>query len=300
MSKLGIAVVGGGTGFIGTHLCKALKSKGYSVTIISRMPGPQRMTWNELNDNGLPEGTTTVINLAGQNVLDMKQRWNAGFKQNVFNSRVNTTASLAKAITDSDHKPAVFLTISGVGIYKPDKVKIYDESCAGEEYDFLSSLCHKWEDAAKLPDSDTRQVTIRSGVVLGKNGGMIKQLYMPFFLGLGGPVMPGDQFLPWIHIDDIVGLMLFAIKNNKVDGTMNGVAPHSVTNKQFTDAFAKAMGRPALIPVPKMVLNVLLSQERANMLTQGQRVLPKKATNLGYQFKYPDIVSACHELVKKD
>ncbi|XP_044270343.1 epimerase family protein SDR39U1 [Tribolium madens] len=300
MSKaLGTALVGGGTGFIGSHLCKTLKSQGYGVTVISRMPGPQRMTWNDLNRVGLPEGTTAVINLAGQNVLDMKQRWNAGFKQNVFNSRINTTLSLAKAISNAQNKPSVFVTISGVGIYKPDKVREYDETSVEPEFDFFSRLCHEWEKAAKLPAGPTRQVTIRSGVVLGRNGGMIKQLYLPFFCGLGGPVMPGDQYLPWIHIDDLTGLILFALKNGKVDGTLNGVAPQNITNKEFSDAFAKAMRRPAFFPVPKFVLNVLLNEERANMLTEGQKVLPKRTMALGFQYKYPDIASACQQVVTK-
>ncbi|RZC33677.1 Epimerase and/or DUF1731 domain containing protein [Asbolus verrucosus] len=300
MSKaLGTVLVGGGSGFIGTHLCNVLKNKGYGVTVISRMPGPQRMTWNDLNDSGLPHGTTAVINLAGQNVLDIKQRWNAGFKQNVFNSRINTTSSLAKAILNAEVKPSIFVTLSGVGIYKPDKYKEYDEDSVGEEFDFLSHLCHEWENAAKLPVCDTRRVTIRSGVVLGRTGGMIKQLYLPFYFGLGGPVAPGDQFLPWIHMSDLTRLILFAMENPKVNGIFNGVAPQTVTNKEFTEAFASAMRRPAFIPVPKFVLDLLLNEERANMLTQGQKVLPKRVASLGFKFEFPDIKSACKEVVKK-
>jgi uncharacterized protein (TIGR01777 family) len=300
MSKaLGTALVGGGTGFIGSHLCKVLKSHGYGVIVISRMPGPQRMTWNDLNRQGLPDGTTTVINLAGQNVLDFKQRWNAGFKQNVFNSRINTTSSLANAIVSAKKKPSVFVTLTGVGIYKPDKVKEYDEDSSETEFDFLSRLCHEWENAAKLPKgTSTRQVTIRSGVVLGRDGGMIRQLYLPFFCGLGGPVMPGDQYLPWIHIDDLIRLILFVVGNQQVEGTLNGVAPQNITNKQFSDAFACALKRPAFLPVPKFVLDLLLNKERANMLTQGQKVLPKRTTSLGFKYKYPDIASACQQIVK--
>lgn len=292
--------LGGGTGFIGTHLCTLLKSKGYGVTVISRMPGPQRMTWNDLKQSGLPVGTSAVINLAGQNVLDPKQRWNAGFKQNVFNSRINTTGALANAINETNHKPEVFITLSGVGIYKPDSKKLYDEASQGEEFDFLSRLCHEWEKAAQLPpNGGTRQVIIRSGVVLGRDGGMIKQLYLPFFLGLGGPVASGEQFLPWIHIDDLTRLIVFAMENEQIKGILNGVAPERITNKQFSQAFAGAMRRPALIPVPKFVLDVLLSEERANMLTLGQKVVPKRVEKLGFKYYYPDIVSACKEVVQK-
>lgn len=199
------------------------------------MPGPQRISWQDVRSSGLPEDTTTVVNLAGQNVLDMKQRWNAGFKQNIWNSRVNTTAALAKAIINSSKKPNVFVTISGVGIYKPSRTDEYTEESRVEEYDFLSKMCHEWEKAAKLPnDINVRQVTIRSGVVLARDGGMIKQLYVPFYLGLGGPVMPGDQYLPWIHINDLIRLIMFAIESNQIRGIINGVAPQTITNKDFS------------------------------------------------------------------
>lgn len=206
------------------------------MTVISRMPGPQRITWNDLHNQGLPAGTTTVINLSGQNVMDAKQRWNKGFKQNIFNSRINTTLSLAQAIDRADNKPQLFITFSGVGIYKPDQNREYHEdSAVDKEFDFFSHLCQEWENAAQLPRGPTRRVTIRSGVVLGKNGGMIKQLYLPFYLGLGGPVLPGNQYLPWIHIDDIVGMILFAMSNFSVEGTLNGVAPQIITNKEFSE-----------------------------------------------------------------
>lgn len=200
------------------------------------MPGPQRISWQDIRSSGLPEDTTSVVNLAGQNVLDITQRWNAGFKQNIWNSRVNTTAAIAKAITKANKKPKVFLTISGVGIYKPSKENEYSEESQVEEYDFLSQMCHEWERAAKLPSNvNVRQVTVRSGVVLARNGGMIKQLYLPFYLGLGGPVMPGNQYLPWIHMNDLIRLIMFAIENDKISGIINAVAPQTITNKDFSN-----------------------------------------------------------------
>lgn len=231
-----VSFIGGGTGFIGSSLCSLLKGKGYDVVVISRMPGPQRLSWQDLQQTGLPNGTTAVVNLAGQNVLDMSQQWNEGFKQNVRNSRVKTTKALAEAIGNARPKPNVFVTISGVGIYPPSTDKEYTEESEVKQYDFLSKVCHEWEAAAKLPQNmKVRQVTIRSGVVLGRHGGMIKQLYLPFCLGLGGPVLPGNQYLPWIHINDITRLILFAIENPKVEGILNGVAPQVITNKVFSN-----------------------------------------------------------------
>lgn len=149
---------------------------------------------------------------------------------------MNTTTALAKAIIRTKKKPEVFVTISGVGIYRPCEDIEYTEESRNEEYDFLSKLCHEWEAAAKIPsDNNVRQVTIRSGVVLGRRGGMIKQLYLPFYLGLGGPVLPGNQFLPWIHVSDLTRLILFAIENDKIKGILNGVAPQTITNKIFSN-----------------------------------------------------------------
>lgn len=202
------------------------------------MPGPQRISWNNLQAKGIPKETTAVVNLAGQNVMDISRRWTAGFKQNVFNSRINTTKLLATKINElGPKKPSVFVTISGVGIYKPDQVKQYTEDSYCEEFDFFSKLCKQWEEAAALNAetvSSCRLVTIRSGVVLGRNGGMIKQLYLPFYLGLGGPVGNGTQFMPWIHIDDLTNLIVYAIENPNVKGVLNGVAPSPCTNMEFT------------------------------------------------------------------
>ncbi|XP_050463207.1 epimerase family protein SDR39U1 isoform X3 [Cataglyphis hispanica] len=245
---------------------------------------------------GLPEDTSAVVNVAGQNILDPTQRWSSGFKQNVRNSRIKTTKALADAIKST--KATVFTTISGVAYYKPNDT-IYTEENKCEPYDFLSRLTHDWEEAAKLSeDSNIRQVTIRSGVVLGRNGGMIKQIYLPFFLGLGGPIGTGNQYMPWIHITDLVNMFTFALKNNKVNGILNGVAPQLITNKEFTKAFATAMKRPAVIPLPSFVPRILFSDDRAKMMLEGQKVMPKRVTELGFQYQYPNIENACKQLVE--
>ncbi|XP_017885628.1 epimerase family protein SDR39U1 [Ceratina calcarata] len=291
-------VIGGGTGFVGTQIINSLSRKGVSFTCISRMPGPGRMSWHDLECYGLPDNTTAVINVAGQNILDPKQRWSEGFKQNVINSRVKTTQSLAKAIINT--KAKAFVTISGVAYYKPNDTE-YTEESKCEKYDFLSELCHRWEAAAQLPkDSDIRQTTIRSGVVLGRDGGMIKQIYLPFFFGLGGPIGNGKQYMPWIHVTDLVNMFIFSIKNENVHGILNGVAPQIVTNGEFTKAFASVMQRPALIPVPPIILNSLFNKERAKIMLEGQKVIPKRVKDLRFEYQYPDINTACAELVNKN
>lgn len=138
-------------------------------------------------------------------------------------------------------------------------------------------------------------VSFVSGVVLGRNGGMIQQLFLPFYLGLGGPVGSGNQFLPWIHIKDISSLFAFAVTNNNMKGIVNGVAPQHVTNVKFAKAFGEALWRPAFIPMPIFALNLLFSSERAKIMTEGQKVIPRKALDCGFKFKYGDIYSATKE-----
>ncbi|KAF5279093.1 hypothetical protein FQA39_LY05771 [Lamprigera yunnana] len=295
-----LVVVGGGTGFIGSNFCKLLRNKNFDVRIVSRMPGPNHITWYDLEKRGLPDNTHAVVNLAGQNVLDPTKRWTTGFKQNVWNSRVRTTATLTEVILAAKERPKAYVTISGVGVYKPSESEEYVEDHKAEEFDFFSKLCIEWEKSAKLPKeiTDCRQVTIRSGVVLGKNGGMIKQLYVPFYLGVGGPIGSGTQYLPWIHIEDMTRLLLFAIENDNVEGILNGVAPDTITNKQFVETYANALWRPAFIPLPKPLLNLLFNEERAKMMTEGQKVIPKRTQALGFSFIFPDITSACQDLVQ--
>lgn len=226
--------IGGGSGFIGKRLTKLLSSKGYDVTVISRMPGPKRITWHDLGKNGLPENVTVVVNLAGQNVLDPSRRWSPGFKQNVWNSRVNTTTALVKSIVEAKNKPKVFVNISGVSLYQPSDKK-YTENDNGKDYDFMSKLCLVWEEAANIPEkSNVRLVKIRSGAVIGREGGMIKSLLVPFWFGVGGVIGDGKQILPWIHMIDLCNLIKYSIENDKVTGVLNGVAPQIITNADFT------------------------------------------------------------------
>ncbi|XP_076329929.1 epimerase family protein SDR39U1 isoform X2 [Tachypleus tridentatus] len=298
-SRLGTVLVGGGSGFIGSALSKVLRTAGYDVITVSRKPGVWRITWEDLANDGLPDNCVAVVSLAGQNILDPRRRWTAGFKQNVWASRVNTTKSLADAIQNIKTPPEVFATISGVGYYKPSQETEYTEDSPGGDHDFLAELCRKWESAGDLPlELQVRRIIVRSGVVLGRHGGMIQQMFWPFFLGLGGPISSGTQYMPWIHLDDIVGIFFHAITNNHVSGILNGVAPQVITNGDFTKAFSRAMWRPAIIPVPKFALNFAFDTERAVIMTEGQKVIPKRTLETGYKYKYPDIQSACKNLAR--
>jgi uncharacterized protein (TIGR01777 family) len=260
------------------------------------MPGVNHITWTDLDKLGLPSETDAVVNLAGQNVLDPSRRWTPGFKQNVWSSRINTTSSLVKAISEANKKPEVFVNISGVSNYKPDEKKVYTEDDAGEDYDYMSKLCMEWEKAATISkDVAVRTVKIRTGVVLGREGGMIQSLFMPFFMGVGGPVASGTQPLPWIHIDDLCHLIKFSIENPKVEGVLNGVAPQIITNKEFAANFGKELWRPALIPLPEFVVDQLFGKERSVLLTTGAKVKPKRTLETGFQYEFPTIFPACKD-----
>ncbi|EAT45709.1 AAEL003019-PA [Aedes aegypti] len=291
-------VIGGGTGFIGKRLAQTLRSDGYDVTTISRMPAVKHMTWHDLEKDGLPTGTSAVVNLAGQNVLDPTRRWTPGFKQNVWNSRINTTAACARAIEKATIKPKVFVSICGVSHYAPGP-QLNTEESKTTEFDFMSRLCIEWEKAANLSDNSIcRVVKIRSGVVIGREGGMIQSLILPFWLGFGGPIGDGSHDLPWIHVQDICNMIKFAIEKPEVNGILNGVAPELITNRDFTKAFASALIRPAFFPLPEFVLNLIFDKERAALLTQGAKVVPKRPQELGYKYQFPDIRSACKDVAR--
>ncbi|XP_021703502.1 epimerase family protein SDR39U1 isoform X2 [Aedes aegypti] len=262
------------------------------------MPAVKHMTWHDLEKDGLPTGTSAVVNLAGQNVLDPTRRWTPGLKQNVWNSRINTTAACARAIEKATIKPKVFVSICGVSHYAPGP-QLNTEESKTTEFDFMSRLCIEWEKAANLSDNSIcRVVKIRSGVVIGREGGMIQSLILPFWLGFGGPIGDGSHDLPWIHVQDICNMIKFAIEKPEVNGILNGVAPELITNRDFTKAFASALIRPAFFPLPEFVLNLIFDKERAALLTQGAKVVPKRPQELGYKYQFPDIRSACKDVAR--
>lgn len=238
-----------------------------------------------------------VINVAGNKVLDKTRSWDMKFQQEVFASRINTTHLLANAIQSVARPPKSFVTISGVGYYPYHESKEYDEYSKVTSNDFFHKLVVEWEAAAALPASlPTRQVAIRSGVVLGRSGGMIQEIWWPFYLGAGGRMGSGKQWMPFIHIDDLVRLFLFAVEEDHVRGVLNGVAPHPATNEQFAKAFAAALWRPCLFPVPEAVFKMMFGDERAEMITRGQKVLPKRTLELGFTFEHSTVEQACKAL----
>jgi uncharacterized protein (TIGR01777 family) len=288
-----LIIVGGGSGFIGRTLCQALQARGDKVIILSRQSGPDRLTWTDLKRDGLPP-CDGVINLAGSNV--MAKRWSESYKRELFASRIDTAQAVATAVRSATNPPALFLNASAIAYYPSSRDQLFDES-GPPGADFLSRLTQAWEKASELSGNcPTRRALLRIGVVLGKGGGALQKMLPPFKLGLGGPVGSGNQPFPWIHIDDLVGIMLYILDNETVLGPVNAMAPVRVTMGQFTTALGKAMRKPARLKMPAALLKLLLG-ERATVLLQSPQAEPKKITAAGYEFRYPILESALPTLL---
>ncbi len=291
-------VVSGATGLIGTQLVAALKARGDDVTVLSRNPertaaalGVEAVAWQPLNGPPPTEalaGSDAVIHLAGEPVA---QRWSAPAKQAIRDSRETGTRHLVDAIAASDPKPAALLSSSAVGYYgKHGDDVVTEQTAAGNN--FLAGVCVAWErEALRAEALGLRVVIVRTGVVLDASGGALKRMLPPFKAGVGGPVAGGRQYMPWIHCDDIVGLYLAALDDPSWSGPVNGTAPEPVTNAVFSKALGRALGRPAVLPVPSFAIRALYG-EMAEIVIEGQRAVPAAAERLGYSFKYPELDEA--------
>ncbi|KAK2822745.1 hypothetical protein Q5P01_022810 [Channa striata] len=298
-------IIGGGSGFVGRELTGLLRKKGHEVTLISRQPGPGRITWGELESRGLPP-CEAAVNLAGENLMNPLRWWNESYKNDLFSSRIDTTKTLARAIGASPKPPHSWVLVSGVACYKMSETAQYTEDSEWTPFDLFSNLVKEWEAAAHLPGNvakNTKQVIIRSGIVLGRDGGAMKQMLLPFWLGLGGTLGSGSQPFPWIHVSDLAGIIARGLEPpadtpSPSPQVFNGVAPALNTNYEFTKELGRILRRPTIFPVPGFVLNTLMGSERAVILTQGQKVIPKRTLEAGYQYKYPDLTSALKEIVE--
>jgi uncharacterized protein (TIGR01777 family) len=239
-------------------------------------------------------GVDAVVNLAGE-PIDAR-RWSDQQKVRIRDSRVITTRNLVEGLGSVGQKPAVFVSGSAVGFYGDRGDELLDEASAAGK-GFMSELCQEWErEAGRASELGIRVVKIRTGVVLSMEGGALKKMSAPFKLGLGGTLGSGKQWFPWIHIDDIVGIFRHAILTGSLAGPVNGVAPQPVTNSEFTRELARALRRPAFLPVPEIGLKVLMG-EMAEVLVGSQRVLPKAALASGYEFHYPRLGQALADLL---
>ncbi|OYQ67219.1 TIGR01777 family protein [Pseudanabaena sp. SR411] len=301
-------VLTGATGFVGVKLVERLHALGNRIIVLARnsqkanqqfpqesFPNVEVISYKpfELGDwMKVISGSDAVINLAGEPLAGV--RWTDKRKQEIRDSRILTTKVLVEAIAQADVKPQVLISGSAIGYYGTSLDKSFDEySNAGD--DFLANVCKDWEAAADVVTGlGVRLVKLRTGIVLGMGGAIAKMLPI-FQVGGGGKIGTGKQWFSWIHRDDLAELIIYAVNNAQITGALNATAPKAVTNEDFTVAFAKAIKRPAFLPVPAAAL-ILVFGEGATVLLDGQRVVPHKAEINKFTFQYPDIDAALGQI----
>ena len=292
----------GGTGFIGRRLVRRLLAEGHSIHLLVRHantgfgPDVQCSIWNAYTMEPAPESLAeadAVIHLAGETV---SQRWTPAAKRSIRDSRVDGTRLLVEAMSRLARRPSVLVCASAVGFYGSRGDDILTESApAGEG--FLAELCQSWEGTADLAQKfGVRVVKLRSGMVLGKEGGALAQMLTPFQWGLGGPLALGTQWVPWIHIEDLVELVLFALRKDGFKGPVNATSPNPVTNAELTNALSAVLHRPAVLTIPTFALHVLYG-EMAEVLLGSQRAIPEAALKAGFEFRYPTLRLALQNLL---
>lgn len=285
----------GGTGFIGHKLCRALQQRGSQVSILSRRPesevqalcGPVRVVDRLSALPGL--GTVdAVINLAGEGIAD--KRWSESRKQALLDSRVALTHELVKHMRRCRPVPPVLISGSAVGFYgNQDEQEVTEDTPPHDE--FTHRMCADWE-AAALAASDISRVCLsRTGLVIGSGGGFLEKMRLPFKLGLGGRLSHGQQYMPWIHRDDMVAALLFLLDTPDASGAYNLTAPNPARNRDFTQTLAKVLHRPAVLPAPALALKLAMG-EMADLLLTGQNALPSRLLEAGFEFSYPTLEPA--------
>jgi uncharacterized protein (TIGR01777 family) len=298
-------LVTGASGFIGSALCDSLLVRGDTVVGLTRDPSRARGTnpsvsWHpweptlERPPEAAFEGVDGVIHLLGEKI---NQRWTAEAKERIMESRRTGTHNLVGTISALQRKPRVLVSQSAIGYYGDRGEAIVDESTEpGDGFD--AEVVREWEKAAhEVEPTGVRLAIVRTGHVLDPRGGFLGPQLTPFKLGVGGPLAGGNQYVSWIHVSDEVGLLLWALENDKVSGVINATAPHPVTNKVFSKALGKALGRPAVVPVPGLTVDLMYGKEFGQVLRGGQRVMPRRALDLGYRFRHPDLDEALGDLL---
>ncbi|HET7509111.1 MAG TPA: TIGR01777 family oxidoreductase [Solirubrobacterales bacterium] len=299
-------LVTGASGLIGSALCDALFARGDDVVGLSRDPGRARranprVAWHkweptlERPDPAAFEGVEAVVNLLGEPI---DQRWTDEAKKKIMETRRTGTHNLVQTIGALEQRPRALVSQSAVGYYgdRGDTEVIEEDEPGGESFD--SEVTQAWEQSAhELDNAGVRLVVVRTGQVLTTKGGMLPELLTPFKLGVGGPLAGGKQYVSWIHIEDEIGILLWALDDERVSGTINATAPEPATNKEFSKALGRALNRPAITPVPGFVLDLKFGSEFGHVLRGGQRVVPKRTLELGYSFKHPELDEALRDLV---
>ena len=309
MNDLGLkrsVVIAGGTGFIGSALTQALVAAGYRVTVLSRSSRAKQsnvryLTWAPQDPESaatllvqIMDETSFVINLAGSPIAAHK--WDDDYKQEILASRVLPTRALVRAMELAEKRPVLFISASAIGYYGPQQSATPVDETAPAGSDFLAEVCVHWEkEAQKAEALGVSTVRLRIGLALGRGGGMLSKMALPFKLGVGAVAGSGQQWMSWIHIDDLVGMMLWLLGQPKISGPMNAVAPQPVSNREFSKALARILRRPLLFKLPSPFLR-MVTGEMSTLFLDGQNVTPRLALGAGYQFKFSALDRALREI----
>lgn len=295
--------IAGGTGFVGSRLVERLLAEGHQVLILTRNPASVKPAPNvevvayNLKESGAWQqsisGCDAVVNLAGEPIAE--KRWTPEHKQEIINSRKIGTQKIVEAISKANPKPSVLVSASAIGYYGSSETATFEESSPSGN-DFLAQVCQEWEaEAQKVKDTGTRLVIVRIGIVLGM-GGVIGKMIPPFKMFAGGPIGTGKQWFSWIHRDDLVNLILFALKQKEVEGVLNATAPNPVRMNEVSQTLGEVLNRPSWLPVPAFALEVLLG-DGAQVVLEGQQVLPKRTITQGFDYQYPTLKQALEEFL---
>lgn len=291
-------LISGAGGLVGSNLIPILEAKGYHCfKLVRRSPiNATEIEWHPGTQSigKLPDSIVAVVNLAGENIAGGK--WSVERKELIRSSRVNSTKLLIETCKSLVSPPNVFISASGVGVYGDQGDKLLSEdACFGKG--FLSQLATEWEGEALKGSSAMRVTILRIGVVLSSKGGALQKMLLPFKLGIGGKLGTGRQYMSWIHLQDLLQLITFAIENRSLVGPVNAVAPEPVRNSEFTRCLGKVLSRPTLIPVPAFLLRFLMGEMADELLLASTRAIPKSALEAGFKFAHPSITAAlAHEI----
>ena len=299
-------LITGATGFIGRALVPLLRREGHQlIALVRSVERARSLLGAEVEAVALSAGThalrealersDAVVNLAGESI--MGGRWTEARRRALVQSRVQLTQQLVSAIAEAQPRPKTLISGSAVGYYGDRGSEILLESSPGST-DFLAQVCQDWEAAARLAeDSGLRVVTLRTGVVLGRDGGALAQMLLPFRLGVGGPVGSGRQYMPWIHLHDLVQVIAAALTDDRYKGPVNVAAPEQVTNRAFAKALGRALRRPAVLPAPALALRVIFG-EAAGVLLGSQRIEPQRLRELGFTYRFPTLDHAVADIIQ--
>lgn len=301
--------ISGATGFVGSRLVARLHAEGHRILVLTRnttfaqkvfppqaFPNLEIIAYAPIVSGAWQDtiaGCDGVVNLAGEPIAE--GRWTPERKQEILNTRKLGTQKIVEAIAKSQPQPSVLVNTSAIGYYGTSETASFDEDSANGK-DFLAQVCQEWEaEARKVKDTNVRLVILRFGIILG-NGGALGKMITPFKLFAGGPIGTGQQWFSWIHLDDIVSLIIQALTKSTMEGVYNGTAPQPVSMNDLSTTMGKVMNRPSWLPVPGFAIEAILG-DGAKVVLEGQQVLPKRTLESGFEYQYPNLQSALTQIL---